>query len=165
LFNLPQPLPANIGLTGKGLTGLMDTIGNAFRVLGIPNTPFTDNNLITEAPYQTFHFVAKTTAGATLTFTDNVIPVSNEIGCVQSGCHSSEQAIKNSHELVPNYNPNAPTLCARCHASNALGTQGIPEAKSFSFQMHDKHDFIQPTHALSTCYKCHPGPVTQCFRT
>ena len=113
LFNLPQPLPPNIGLTGKGLTGLLDTIGNSFRVLGIPNTPFTDNNLNTEAPFQTFHLIAKTTSGTTLTFTDNVIPVSNEIGCVQSGCHSSEQSIKNNHEPVPGFNLNGPELCAR----------------------------------------------------
>jgi len=164
LFGLPQPLPNNIGLTGKGLTGLLDTLGNCFRVLGIPNTPYTDNNLITEAPFQTFHLIAKTNSGTTLTFTDNVIPVSNEIGCVQSGCHTSEQAIKNAHEIVPNYDPNAPTLCAKCHASNALGTPGIPAAKSFSFRMHDKHDFIQPEYDINTCYKCHPGPVTQCFR-
>jgi hypothetical protein len=84
LFNLPQPLPPNIGLTGKGLTGVLDTHSNCFRVVGIPNTPFTDNNLVTEAPFQTFHLIAKTLSGTTLTFTDNVIPVSNEIGCVQS---------------------------------------------------------------------------------
>jgi hypothetical protein len=164
LFNLPQPLPPNIGLTGKGLTGLLDTLGNCFRVLGIPNTPYTDNNLVTEAPFQTFHLIAKTTGGTTLTYTDNVIPVSNEIGCVQSGCHTSEQAIKNAHETVPGFNLNGPELCARCHASNALGTLGDPEAKSFSFRMHDKHDFIQPAYDINTCYKCHPGPNTQCFR-
>src|SRR5512135_3584212 len=30
LFNLPQPLPDNIGLTGKGLTGILDQQGNYF---------------------------------------------------------------------------------------------------------------------------------------
>lgn len=164
LFELPNPLQDNIGLTGKGLSGLMDTSGNGFRVVGIPNTPYTDNNLVTEAPFQTFHLIAKTTSGTTLTATDNVIPVSNEIGCVQSGCHSSEQSIKNEHPDYPGYDPNAPTLCAKCHASNALGTPGIPQAKSFSFRMHDQHKFIQPANSINTCYKCHPGPNTQCFR-
>jgi len=165
LFGLPNPLPNNIGLTGKGLTGLLDTVGNSFRVVGIPNTPFTDTDLVNERPYQLIHLAAKELNGSTvLGYSDVVIPVSNEIGCVQSGCHSSEQSIKNEHENVNGFKYNQPELCARCHASNALGTVGIPEAKSFSYRMHDQHDFIQPINDRSTCYKCHPGPNTVCFR-
>jgi hypothetical protein len=163
LFGLPSPLPNNIGLTGKGLSGLMDTAGFYFRAGGVPVTPYQDNNLVNESPFQMFHMVAKQN-GTQVAFTDNVIPVSNEIGCVQSGCHSSEQSIKNAHENVTGYDPNAPTLCAKCHASNALGTTGDPEAKSFSFRMHDKHSFITPTNSITVCYKCHPGPNTQCLR-
>ncbi len=163
LFGLPNPLPNNIGLTGKGLTGNMDIASNYFKAVGIPNTPFTDSDLNNEHPFQTFHLIAKL-SGNTVAFTDNVIPVSNEVGCVQSGCHSSEQSIKNNHEQVPGFRLNSPELCARCHASNALGTTGDPEAKSFSFRIHDKHKFITPTNSINTCYKCHPGPNTQCFR-
>lgn len=163
LFNLPSPLPENIGLTGKGLTGSMDLASNYFKVIGVPNTPFTDIDWNNEKPFQTFHLIAKLT-GNTVATTDNVIPVSNEVGCVQSGCHTSEQQIKNNHEQVPGFRLNSPELCARCHASNALGTTGDPEAKSFSFQIHDKHKFITPTNSINTCYKCHPGPNTQCFR-
>src|SRR6187455_742478 len=57
-----------------------------------------------------------------------------------------------------------PELCARCHASNALGTLGDPVAKPFSFRIHEKHKDIQPVNSITTCYKCHPGPNTQCFR-
>ena len=163
LFGLPNPLPNNIGLTGKGLTGNMDLASNFFKAVGIPNTPFADNDLNTEKPFQTFHLIAKQN-GNILTTTDNVIPVSNEIGCVQSGCHTSEQSIKNNHENVPGFRQNSPELCARCHASNALGTTGDPNAKSFSFRIHDKHKFISPSNSINTCYKCHPGPNTQCFR-
>ena len=163
LFGLPNPLPDNIGLTGKGLTGTMDVTTNYFKVLGIPNTPFADADLVNERPFQTFHLNAKLN-GNTVAFTDNVIPVSNEIGCVQSGCHTSEQSIKDNHENVPGFRQNSPELCARCHASNALGTVGDPEAKPFSFRIHDKHKFIQPVNSINTCYKCHPGPNTQCFR-
>lgn len=162
LFGLPQPLPPDIGLTGKGLTGTLDTSGNSFYVLGIPNTPFADDDLVHEKPYQLLHLVAtNSSTGDTVATTDLVVPVSNEIGCVQSGCHSSEQSILNGHEdttLV------APVLCASCHASNALGTVGIPEAKSLSFRIHDKHQFITPTGSITVCYKCHPGPNTQCLR-
>lgn len=165
LFGLPNPLPDNIGLTGKGLTGLLDTIGSSFRVVGVPVTPYPDNDLVNEHPFQLIHLAAKPVSGTNvLAYTDVVIPVSNEIGCVQSGCHSSEQAIKNAHENVSGFKYNSPELCARCHASPALGTPGIPEAKYFSFRMHDTHSFIQPVNDISVCYKCHPGPNTQCLR-
>ncbi len=163
LFGLPNPLPPNIGLTGKGLTGNMDISGNNFKAVGIPNTPFIDSDLINERPFQLFHLIAKS-GGNTVAFTDNVIPVSNEVNCLQSGCHSSEQNIKNEHPDVPGFKLNSAELCARCHASNALGTQGDSVAKSFSFRMHEHHHDIQPVNGIETCYKCHPGTNTQCFR-
>jgi hypothetical protein len=60
LFGLPDPLPNNIGLTGKGLTGNMDISTNAFKVEGIPNTPFVDSDWIVERPFQLFHKAAAT---------------------------------------------------------------------------------------------------------
>ena len=39
LFGLGSPLPANIGLTGKGLTGTLDSGGAYFSAHGIPLTP------------------------------------------------------------------------------------------------------------------------------
>jgi hypothetical protein len=165
LLGLPQPLPNNIGLTGRGLTGQMDTANNYFSAHGIPVTPYADIDLINERPFQMFRLNARFIANNTIVqYTENVIPVSNEIGCVQSGCHTSEQQIKNQHALVPGYDPNAPTLCASCHASNALGTTGDPEARPFSYRIHIQHDEIFPPGEITTCYKCHPGPVTQCFR-
>ncbi len=165
LFGLPQPLPNNIGLTGHGLTGVLDTSGNGFIITGVPITPFQDANLTQEQPFQLIHLAVKQTGNPNvIAFTDAVIPVSNEIGCVQSGCHSSEQSIKNEHENVPGFNTNGPELCARCHASNALGTIGDSLAKPFSYRIHEKHHDIQPINGIETCYKCHPGPITQCFR-
>ncbi|MBE2218750.1 MAG: T9SS type A sorting domain-containing protein [Ignavibacteria bacterium] len=163
LFGLPNPLPNNIGLTGKGLTGVLDASTGYFSVHGIPNTPYADNDLVNEKPFQTFRIEAKQN-GNMVAFSENVIPVSNEIGCVQSGCHSSEQSIKNEHPGVTGFQQNSPELCARCHASNALGTVGDPVAKSFSYRIHEKHKDIQPVNSINTCYKCHPGPNTQCFR-
>lgn len=165
LFGLPEPLPPNIGLTGNGLAGRMDTSGNCFMVTGIPITPFSDDDLVNEKPYQLIHLVARAAGDThTLAATDVVIPVSNEVGCVQSGCHGSETSILNAHEDVSGFNQAGPVLCASCHASNALGTTGDPEAKSFSYRIHDKHDFIAPSGSINTCYKCHPGPNTQCLR-
>ena len=165
LFGLPNPLPPNIGLTGRGLTGTMDTSGNCFVAEGIPVTPFSDDDLVNEKPYQLIHLVARAAGDTTvLATTDVVIPVSNEIGCVQSGCHGSETGILNAHETVPGFNRTGPVLCASCHASNALGTTGNPEAGPFSFRIHDRHNFITPSGGISTCYKCHPGPNTRCLR-
>lgn len=166
LFSLANPLPANIGLTGKGLTGQLDMMDNYFKADGIPVTPFQDNNLTTESPFQLIHLVARNiSTNAILATTDVVIPVSNEVGCVQSGCHNSEQAILNSHEQVAGFNSNGPVLCAKCHGSPALGTVGdTVEAKLFSYRIHNTHKFITPTGSINTCYKCHPGPNTQCLR-
>jgi hypothetical protein len=165
LFNLPVPLTPNIGLTGYGLTGAMDTSGNNFFATGIPVTPFQDDDLINEKPYHTIHLAAKTVGGNTvLAFTDVVIPVSNEIGCVNSGCHASEQAILNDHENVSGFSTTGPNLCAKCHASNALGTPGNSEAGIFSYRIHNAHKDLLPANEISTCYNCHPGPNTQCFR-
>jgi hypothetical protein len=166
LFGLASPLPANIGLTGKGLTGVLESSGAMFSAHGIPITPFTDSDLVNEAPFQLVHLVAKRESdGSVLAETDAVIPVSNEVGCVQPGCHASETSILNSHEDVDGFNRSGPVLCASCHASNALGTAGTPEARSFSYRMHEKHTEVAgAANDIATCYKCHPGPKTQCLR-
>lgn len=165
LFGLSQPLPPNIGLEGKGLTGTLDVSGNYFYARGIPLTPYPDNSLNTPNNYQLIHLVAKITGTSTiLATTDAVIPVSNEIGCVQSGCHSSEQDILNRHEDVTGFNRNGPVLCASCHQDNALGTTGKGEAPPFSQAIHSAHAELNLPNTTETCYKCHPGPQTQCLR-
>ncbi len=165
LFGLSSPLPDNVGLTGKGLTGTLDPSGNYFYARGIPLTPYPDSSLTTPNPYQLVHIVATLTGTNTvLATTDAVIPVSNEISCVQSGCHSSEQDILNRHESVSGFNRNGPVLCASCHADNALGTTGKGEAPPFSQAIHSAHAELNLPNTKETCYKCHPGPQTQCLR-
>jgi hypothetical protein len=165
LFGLASPLPANIGLTGKGLTGVLDPNTGFFRAEGIPVTPFKDTNLTQEKPFQTIHLIAKNSGGTPVSTTDCVIPVSNEIGCVSSGCHASEQSILNSHESVNGFNSNGPVLCASCHGSPALGTTGdTVNAKWFSYRIHNTHKNLLPANDINTCYKCHPGPNTRCLR-
>jgi len=82
------------------------------------------------------------------------------LSCISSGCHSSEQNILNEHENVPGFDPNVkPILCANCHRDNALGKPGTLGTPPFSQAMHLKHG-----EKTNDCYKCHPGPNTQCFR-
>lgn len=153
-------LPPDTGLTGEGLTGYLQASSNAFQVEGIPITPFTDNNLVTEDPYQLGLIKVYDQSDNLLASTQPVIPVSNEMSCVRSGCHSSETAILNQHDDEGGFDPNdTPIMCAECHSDNALGMPGTPGVPSLSEAMHSKHGEI-----TNNCYLCHPGPNTQCFR-
>lgn len=153
-------LAPNTGLTGAGLTGSMIAAEDHFYVDGIPITPYQDNNLVSESPFQLAQVELRDNSNSLLYISRPVIPVSNEMSCVSSGCHSSEQDILDEHDDEGGFNPdNTPVLCASCHADNALGMPGQPGIKSFSFVMHDKHK-----DKTNNCYKCHPGANTQCFR-
>jgi hypothetical protein len=156
-------LPPNIGLTGVGLSGQMAiaTPGNDyFFVEGIPVTPYQDNNLQTEDPFQQALVELYDMQNNLLAQAEPVIPVSNEISCVSSGCHSSEANILNEHEEEGGFDPNnTPILCAECHSDNALGTPGHPGVPSLSQAIHEAHG-----EETNNCYKCHPGTNTQCLR-
>jgi hypothetical protein len=153
-------LQDNIGLTGVGLTGNMVATENYFYVDGIPVTPYQDDNLTTEQPFQLALVKAYDAGNNLLASTQPVIPVSNEISCVSSGCHSSETDILYSHEEEGGFDPTAtPILCADCHADNALGKPGVVGVPPFSQAIHQAHG-----EETNDCYKCHPGPNTQCLR-
>jgi hypothetical protein len=153
-------LAPNIGLTGNGLTGNMVIDSNNFLVTGIPITPYTDADLLHEDPFQQGLLKLYDQSNQLLATAPPVIPVSNEINCVSSGCHASAQALLNQHDAEGGFNPNnKPILCASCHSSNALGTPGHPGVPSLSEAVHKKHGEI-----TNDCYKCHPGPNTQCLR-
>jgi hypothetical protein len=156
-------LPPNIGLTGVGLNGQMavSTPGNDhFFVDGIPITPYQDDDLNNEDPYQLALVELFDLQNNLLAQAEPVIPVSNEISCVSSGCHSSETNILYEHEDEGGFDPTAtPILCAECHADNALGTPGHAGVPPLSQAIHEAHG-----EETNDCYKCHPGPNTQCFR-
>jgi hypothetical protein len=153
-------LADNIGLTGNGLSGIMTAGDRYFEATGVPITPYSDANLITESPYQLALLKAYDSANTLLASTQCVVPVSNEIGCVSSDCHSSETQLLSKHENEGGFNPNArPILCANCHASAALGKPGKAGVPSLSLALHDKHKS-----KTSDCYKCHPGATTKCLR-
>ncbi len=159
-------LPPDVGLTNKGLAGVLDPGVSAYFARGIPVTPWPDADLVNEHPFQQALVIARGQGGAELARSTPVIPVSTELNCIAAGCHASESAILQSHESVSGFDPNVrPILCARCHASPALGTTGVPEAKYFSFRMHDAHRFMDQTMTgTAECYTCHPGKQAQCLR-
>jgi len=66
-----------------------------------------------------------------------------------------------------------PTLCATCHASNALPGTGIAGIKPLTEALHTLHANVQdPIENVklgnstnrSACYRCHPGATTKCLR-
>ncbi|MEW6050248.1 MAG: hypothetical protein AB1644_04200 [Candidatus Zixiibacteriota bacterium] len=153
-------LPPNIGLTGSGLSGEMAPVENYFHVTGVPITPYTDADLANEDPFQLGLLTLYTNGGQMLATAPPVVPVSNEINCVGSGCHSGEQSILNQHASEAGFDPTqTPILCASCHSSHALGTPGRPGLPSLSEAVHKHHG-----ERTNDCYKCHPGPNTQCLR-
>ncbi len=151
-------LPDNVGLAGQGLSGSMEVPEgeNFYHVEGVPITPFTDDDLVNEDPYQ-LALVEVLLNGSKVAETQNVMPVSNEINCFTAGCHSSVSDIKSRHSDSDKWPK--PVLCASCHSSNALGAPGKPGIMSLSEAMHTKHK-----DKTNDCYKCHPGPNTECLR-
>ncbi len=86
LFGLPSPLPANVGLTGKGLKGTMDLDGDHFKVDGIPLTEFQDTAPTTPYPFQLATVIVRDAqTKVELARTITVSPVSTEMHC--DTCH------------------------------------------------------------------------------
>lgn len=158
-------LQNNIGLSGNGLSGTLIWNGTAYEATGVPITPFDDATPTIEQPYQLAEIILKDlNTQQELDRTSFVVPTSTEMHCEL--CHSGggnavEINILKKHDEENNTSlfNSKPILCAKCHASNALGTTGDPELPNLSLAMHEKHKSID-----TGCYKCHPGAQTQCFR-
>lgn len=175
LFGLSAPLPENIGLAGKGLSGTMDPVGDHYIAEGMPVTEIMDN--FGHTPYQLAEVVVKDKLGNILAGTHTVVPVSTEMHC--ENCHDNNGSANPSiatgnvkrniltlHDQKEGTNllANRPVLCAKCHSSNALGTSGSPGLPSLSHAIHGKHIAMDDGTMQGTCYQCHPGPKTKCLR-
>jgi hypothetical protein len=66
-----------------------------------------------------------------------------------------------------------PTLCAGCHASNALPGTGLAGISTLTSGLHTNHGKVIDPSTMqsldastnrSACYSCHPGSVTKCLR-
>ena len=177
LFDLSAPLPANVGLKGFGLQGVMAPESDHFIAEGIPLTEYLDRNTSRPYPYQVAELVARDSNGQILASTQTVLPVSTEMHC--DYCHQDnssanptiatgvvKQNILSLHDRNNSTNLMAqrPVLCANCHSSNALGTTGQPGVPSLSRAMHSNHAPLDDGTMEGTCYSCHPGPKTKCLR-
>lgn len=172
-------LPSNVGLKGKGLSGKMDLDGDHFVAEGIPLTEFRDSAPTTPYPYQLATIiVTDTNTGLELARTITVAPVSTEMHCdtchhdygeagdgqIATGKVETNILVLHDQEAGTSLMNNRPVLCAKCHASNALGTPGLPGVANLSRAMHRKHAEEGVPSTLNGCYNCHPGPQTRCLR-
>jgi hypothetical protein len=162
-------LSANVGLTGKGLSGEMDLAVDHFIADGIPITEFSDSDLVNPDYTQLALIEVEDLSGNLLAQTDVVAPVSSEMRC--DVCHDRPDPTNFRMNILQGHDREArtnlatqasegnPVLCGSCHAAPALGLPGDPENPSLSAAMHGKHKDVG-----ATCYSCHPGPITQCSR-
>jgi hypothetical protein len=161
-------LPPDIGLTGLGLEGEFEWRGPDWVAEGIPVTPYTDAEPTVEDPYQQALVILRDTGGAELHRSEPVIPVSTEVNCVTSGCHSSVADILEEHESADEggFDPSdAPILCADCHGQTPLTGPDPGLHDWFSKVIHEKHAFIdEQIPGQAGCEMCHPGANTHCLR-
>ncbi|EHR71593.1 hypothetical protein BurJ1DRAFT_2767 [Burkholderiales bacterium JOSHI_001] len=75
--------------------------------------------------------------------------------------------------LLASAQAGTPTLCASCHASNALPGTGVAGISALTSALHAKHgQAVDPSNGQTldasgnrnACYMCHPGSVTKCLR-
>lgn len=161
-------LPPDIGLAGLGLEGEFHYRGPDWVAEGIPITPFTDAEPTVEDPYQQALVILRDGVGAELHRSEPVMPVSTEVNCVTSGCHSSVSQILDEHPgpSEGGFSPaDAPILCADCHGQTPLTGPDPGLHDWFSKVIHEKHAFIdEEIPGQAGCMMCHPGEQTQCLR-
>lgn len=105
LFGLSEPLPPNIGLTGKGLSGTMDVAkdGSYFVAEGIPLTDIRDQDAVTQKPhpFQKALITVKDASNPSLVLTQLTVvaPVSTELSCAM--CHADGMDATTRYPITP----------------------------------------------------------------
>jgi hypothetical protein len=169
---LGQAFAPDIGLTGNGLAGEFELLGQGlFEFAGMPITPLDDAGRNNPYPLASVEF---TQGGQVLASAQTVVPVSWELRC--DLCHGepspgldSDLDILRDHDRLHGTTLEAsqPVFCAGCHADAALGAPGEPGVSVFSHAMHASHaDRLGdlPVTLATECYACHPGERAQCQR-
>ena len=161
-------LPPDMGLFGYGLSGFMSkTLDRDYIAQGIPITQITDAGV--DDPYQLAKIVVRRNGKVTAA-TSAVVPVSWEMSC--NRCHNTpgisvatDILRKHDQKHATNLENQKPVLCAKCHSDPALGAPGVAGVSSLSSAMHLSHSTrMGSLTGDDSCYSCHPGPQTQCYR-
>lgn len=159
-LNLDDPAISN------GLSGTMIAKGDHFQVSGIPVVPYEDGS-VTRNPYQVVEITVKDISGEIVAQTRATVPTSEEINCGK--CHSGTTVTEVFNDILTKHDATfgtslmsqKPVLCASCHGSPALGTNGAGSSGKYLSQA------IHGSHAVrnANCYDCHPGVSTKCNRS
>lgn len=103
----------------------------------------------------------------------NILATHDRLNAGSSYSSALQQAGYRSDGLLATAQNGTPILCARCHASNALGTAGYSGIPPLTSSIHAYHATVSdPQTGLalndssdrSSCYRCHPGATTLCLR-
>lgn len=164
---IDKGLDLESGGPGNGLSGSMIVTGDHFQANGIPVVPYEDGSTVRN-PYQVAEITVKDSGGMVVARTRATVPTSEEINCGK--CHAiggtvtqTFNDILTKHDTLHGTTLQAqkPVLCAKCHGSPALGTNGSGSSGIYLSQA------IHSSHATrgAGCYDCHPGASTKCNRS
>ncbi|MEF2144582.1 MAG: cytochrome ubiquinol oxidase subunit I [Desulfovibrionaceae bacterium] len=185
IFGLDKPLPENIGLAGKGLSGEMDLqeAEGWFEAKLIPVVPYPDSGGY--MPFPLFTIEARDADGKLLASTQVVAPTATEMGC--KNCHGGPWKVDNlagisnetgrdvltvhdrmnGTDLAARAEAGKPVLCQSCHPDPVLGAKGNPELLNLPAALHGLHAQYLSDRGSESCAYCHPnrpdGP-TRCLR-
>jgi hypothetical protein len=168
-------LQPGIGLTGKGISGVLDIQGDHFIAEGVPVVDVNDDG--TWDPYPFFVVQVQSGSGKAVAETVNVAPASTEMSCYF--CHAGDTIpavmanILQAHDryqgtgLASQAQNGKPVLCNSCHADPAMGVMDNHNSKTtLSGAMHTFHadKMVGGQLPQNICQACHPGPQSQCTR-
>lgn len=185
-FFLKQELPANVGLSGKGLSGEMEYSASlkVFEAALVPVTCYPGREGFN--PYPLFTVEAHDEAtGKLLASTRMVAPTSTEMGC--KNCHgggwredgvggftdATSRDILRVHDrisrtgLLAKAEAGSPVICGSCHLDIALGTKGDGKRMNLPASLHGWHANYLTGRGAEACAYCHPNNpqgATRCLR-
>lgn len=168
-------LPDNIGLSGQGLSGVMQLKkeGKAFVAEKVPVVPYPAQGGY--QPYPTFTIEARDKGTNTMLATTRMVaPVATEMGC--KTCHgggwrkgtagisaATAQDILTMHDrlsktsLLALAKKGKPVLCQSCHPDPMLNSAGKAGLLNLSASIHGFHANFLGGRGAEACALCHPS--------
>lgn len=176
-------IPENTGLSGNGLSGVMEAEGEAFRATLLPVFPYTVSRKY--MPYPDFTITARNESGEILAETKVIAPAATEMSCrtchggqwkVEGRAGISSQTAENVlavHDRMSRTNlqemaaDGTLILCNSCHADASQDAPGNNKQLNLSAAMHGFHANFLSGRGAAFCVLCHPadiGGATRAFR-
>ncbi len=181
LYN--REIPENTGLTGNGLSGIMEAEEEWFTATLLPVFPYTVDK--SYMPYPLFTLTARNSDNEVIATTKVVAPSATEIACQY--CHGGQWRVDGragiseltaehvlaTHDRISGTDLQGlvengmPVLCNRCHGDNSQNAEGNSEQLNLSAAMHGFHAAFMAGRGAAFCVLCHPaesGGATRAYR-